>query len=142
MIWGSTTFGMILNDRETVSRALNPHAFDSQLTLLRIQPRFSRSSAGVVSYPGIVVMETSSSSHYSQACMGTRQYPRRTCMAWPVISARVRTYVLACAYALRAVRQHRARPYRIALLVLTLPHSNAEEELNSGLTSSWMAPYS
>ena len=41
---------------------------------------------------------------------------------------RTRTYVLACAYALRAVRQHRARPYRIALLVLTLPHSNAEEE--------------
>ena len=29
------------------------HAFDSQLTLLRIQPRFSRNSARVVSYPGI-----------------------------------------------------------------------------------------
>ena len=45
------------------------------------------------------------------------------------IRTRVRTYVLARAYALRAVRQHRARPYRIALLALTLPHSNAEEEL-------------
>ena len=38
------------------------------------------------------------------------------------------SYVLACAYALRAMRQHRARPYQIALLVLTLPHSNSEEE--------------
>ena len=28
------------------------HAFDTQLTLLRIQPRFSRNSAHVVSYPG------------------------------------------------------------------------------------------
>ena len=91
------------------------HAFDSQLTLLRIQPRFSRNSARVVLYPGIVVMEM-------------RQYARCTCMAWLATSARIHTYVLACAYALHAVRQHCARPYRIALLVLTLPHSNAEEE--------------
>ena len=41
---------------------------------------------------------------------------------------RVRMYVLACTYALRAVCQHRARPYQLALLVLTLPHSNVEEE--------------
>ena len=29
------------------------YAFDSQLTLIRIQPCFSRNSARVVSYPGI-----------------------------------------------------------------------------------------
>ena len=60
------------------------HAFDSQLTLLRIQPRFSRNSARVVLYPGIVVMEM-------------RQYARCTCMAWLAISACVRTRMRICA---------------------------------------------